>query len=163
MLEELFGSGADLNALQLACRALCIFIIALILIRIAGIRAFGMKSAFDNIIILLLGAILSRAVYSSSPSFLAILSAALVIVTMHRLFGFLSLYSDTFGKFIKGDKILLFKNGKEIKKNMHKSLISSKDLAEGIRISGHAGTPHDIEEAYLERNGHISVITKIKK
>ncbi len=162
MFEELLGTGTELTPLQMGIRAFIIFILALVLIRLAGIRAFGMKSAFDNIIILLLGAVLSRAVVGASP-FFSILVACLVIVSMHRIFAFLSLYSDTFGKLIKGDKMLLFKDGKEIKKNMRKSLISSKDLAEGIRMTGHVETPDDVEVAYLERNGHISVITKIKK
>ena len=160
MLEELFGTGAELTALQLAFRAFWVFIIALILIRIAGIRAFGMKSPFDYTIILLLGAILSRAVYSSSPSFSSIIAACVVIVLMHRLFAILSLYSDKFGKLVKGDKILLFKEGKHIGKNMRKSLISNKDLAEGIRMEAHVETADKVEAAYLERSGHISVIKK---
>ena len=159
MLDDLIGIGTDLSPLQMGIRAFFVFIIAGGLIRIAGIRAFGMKSPFDYVIILLLGAILSRAVYGGS-SFIAIVTAGLVIVLMHRLFGFLSLYSDTFGKIIKGDKILLFKDGKPIQKNMRKSLISNKDLAEGIRMELHVENPDQVDAAYLERSGHISVITK---
>jgi uncharacterized membrane protein YcaP (DUF421 family) len=158
MIENLIGTG-NLTPLQMGIRAFFIFIIALILIRIAGIRAFGMKSAFDNIIILLLGAILSRAVYSSD-SVVGIVTAAFVIVIMHRLFAILSVHSDTFGKLIKGDRTLLFKSGKMIEKNMTRSLISHKDLDEGIRMEGHVETRDKVEAAYLERNGHISIITK---
>jgi uncharacterized membrane protein YcaP (DUF421 family) len=159
MLEDLIGSGHDLTVSQMAIRAFFVFFIALILIRVAGIRAFGMKSAFDNIIILLLGAILSRAVYGGS-SFIAIITASSVIVVMHRLFAILSVYSDTFGQLVKGDKTLLYKNGKSLEPNMRKSLISHKDLDEGIRIEANVETRDKIEAAYLERNGHISVIKK---
>jgi uncharacterized membrane protein YcaP (DUF421 family) len=159
MLEDLIGTGTDLSPLQMGIRAFFIFLIAGGLIRLAGIRAFGMKSPFDYTIILLLGAILSRAVYGGS-SFFSIITACLVIVLMHRLFGFLSLYSDTFGKLIKGDKILLFKDGATIRKNMRKSLISNKDLAEGIRMEIHAEGQDHVDAAYLERSGHISVILK---
>ncbi|MDP4221472.1 MAG: DUF421 domain-containing protein [Bacteroidota bacterium] len=159
MLNDLIGSGPELTVLQMGTRAFFIFIIALILIRLAGIRAFGMKSAFDNIIILLLGAILSRAVYSSD-SVPGILLACLVIVLMHRVFAILCVYSDWFGKLVKGDRTLLLRNGKSIPENMRSSLISHKDLDEGLRMAGHTEQHHNIEAAYLERNGHISVIRK---
>ena len=161
MLEQLFGSGTELEPLQMGLRALCVFLIALIMIRMAGIRAFGMKSPFDYTIILLLGAILSRAVVGASP-FISIVVACLVIVLMHRLFGILSIYSTAFGNLIKGDKILLYKDGLPLIKNMKKSLISNKDLAEGIRMELHSELQEDVESAYLERNGHISVIAKKK-
>ena len=159
MIEELIGVGTDLTPLQMGTRAFFIFIIAGGLIRLAGIRAFGMKSPFDYIIILLLGAILSRAVYGGSP-IISTLTACLVIVLLHRLFAFISLYSDTFGRLVKGDKILLFKDGTPIRKNMRKSLISNKDLAEGIRMEIHVENPNQVKAAYLERSGHISVILK---
>ncbi len=159
MIEQFIGTGTDLSPLQMGVRAFFIFIIAGALIRIAGIRAFGMKSPFDYTIILLLGAILSRAVYGGS-SIISIVTACLVIVLMHRLFGYLSVYSDKFGRLIKGDKILLFKDGKVLRKNMRKSLISDKDLAEGIRMEIHAEKQDLVDAAYLERSGHISVILK---
>jgi uncharacterized membrane protein YcaP (DUF421 family) len=159
MLEDLIGAGPQLTILQMGTRAFLIFIAALILIRLAGIRAFGMKSAYDNIIILLLGAILSRAVYSNDP-IPGILLACLVIVLMHRLFAILCVYSDAFGKLVKGDRTLLLHNGKAIRENMRASLISHKDLDEGIRMSVHMESHENVEAAYLERNGHISAIKK---
>ena len=159
MLEDLLGSGTVLSPLQMGTRAFFIFIAALILIRLAGIRAFGMKSAYDNIIILLLGAILSRAVYSTD-SVPGILLACLIIVLMHRLFAILCVYSDRFGKLVKGDRTLLLHDGKAIRENMRESLISHKDLDEGIRMSVHTESRANIEAAYLERNGQISAIKK---
>jgi uncharacterized membrane protein YcaP (DUF421 family) len=161
MLEDLIGTGPGLTPLQMGIRAFFVFIIALIFIRMAGIRAFGMKSAFDNIIILLLGAILSHAVLGDSP-FWGIIAACFVIVVMHRLFGILSIYSDTFGKLIKGDKTQLLKDGKVIQRNMRRSQISNKDLDEGIRMTANTEKRENVEAAYLERNGHISTIKKEK-
>jgi uncharacterized membrane protein YcaP (DUF421 family) len=162
MLEVIIGSGVNLTPVQMCIRAFFIFIIALILIRIAGIRAFGMKSSFDNIVILLLGSILSRVVYSTD-SIPGILLACLILVVMHRLFAILSVYSDTFGKLVKGDKTLLLKSGRPITENMRRGLISHKDLDEGIRIACHAESHQGIEAAYLERSGSISVIKKDDK
>jgi len=159
MLEDYIGTAMPLTPLQMAIRAFFVFIIALVLIRVAGIRTFGMKSAFDNIIILLLGGILSRAVYSSD-SVVGIVSACLIIVLMHRFVAILSVRNDAFGKLVKGEKTLLFKHGKVINANLRSSLISHKDLDEGIRMAGHAESREAVAAAYLERNGQISVIHK---
>ena len=136
MFDELIGIGPNLSPFQMCIRAAIIFVLALILIRIAGIRAFGMKSAFDNIIILLLGAVLSRPIYDGSVSYPGILAACLVLVLMHRFSALLSVYSDRFGRLMKGDKVLLYKDGKRLVKNMAAGLISHKDLEEGIRLQG---------------------------
>jgi uncharacterized membrane protein YcaP (DUF421 family) len=159
MIEELFGSSRDLSILQMADRAVVVFLLALIFIRIAGIRAFGMKSAFDNIIILLLGAILSRVVVGASQA-VPTTTACFVIVFLHRLFGLLSVYSTKFGYLVKGKRVLLYQDGKMMKRNMNLNMISEHDLMEGVRLQGHVDELKDIKAAYLERNGHISIITK---
>ena len=161
MIEDLLGRSlnTDLTPLQMGLRSLLAFIAALIFIRMAGIRAFGMKSSFDNIIILLLGAILSHVVINDSP-LIGVLVSSLVIVLLHRLFGIIAIYSDAFGKLVKGDKTLLLKDGKEIPKNMKRSMITRKDLSEGIRMTAHTDKHENVEAAYLERSGHISVVTK---
>ena len=44
MLIALFGSGRDLDTLQMAARAAATFAGALVLIRISGRRSFGQRS-----------------------------------------------------------------------------------------------------------------------
>src|ERR1700712_4472419 len=103
LIETLFGSGKDLNELQMGCRGFVMFFVTLALIRVAGMRAFGQKSAFDAIIVIMLGAILSRAVTGASAFFPTII-AGIVICILHRVLGLISIYSDGFGAIIKGDK-----------------------------------------------------------
>lgn len=66
-IKVFFGEGKDLDALQMSCRSVVTFIIALVLLRLAGIRTFGKRSAFDNVIIIMLGSILSRVPVGASP------------------------------------------------------------------------------------------------
>ena len=64
---ELFGRGEHLDVLQMTMRAIIIFFIALVLIRFTGMRVFGIETAFDSCIIIMLGAVLTRAIVGASP------------------------------------------------------------------------------------------------
>lgn len=158
---QLIGEGNELTALQMAIRALIIFLIALVLIRFSGRRTFGMSSPFDNVISVLLGAILSRAVIGASP-FIATITASSVIVMLHRLFAWIALYNDVFGSLIKGNAKVIYKDGQIIRNNMKRFFITDKDLIEGIRLQGNVESLDEIKSAYIERNGKITVIRKEK-
>ncbi|PWT73091.1 MAG: hypothetical protein C5B59_14220 [Bacteroidetes bacterium] len=156
-VDTFFGHGKDLNSLQMSCRAIVIFFITLILLRIAGIRTFGKKSAFDNVIIIMLGSILSRAVVGASP-FLPTCVSSLAFVLIHWALGKLSYYFDFVGKIVKGEKISLFRNGNLNNKAMRRASISLKDLEEGLRLSLNDSDWAKVKEMFLERGGEISVV-----
>src|ERR1700761_1893171 len=110
-LIHIFGQGKDLSALQMSCRGIVSFLTALILLRISGRRSFGLKTPLDNIIVILLGAVMSRAVVGASP-FIPVVTSCLAIALMHRLFSALIANSKAFGHFVEGEKIPLFEDGK---------------------------------------------------
>jgi uncharacterized membrane protein YcaP (DUF421 family) len=154
-----FGEGKDLTFWQMGARALIIFIIGLMLIKLSGRRSFGMQMSFDNVIVILLGAILSRAVVGVSP-FVPVIFASLVIVLLHRLCAWGGIYSKAFGKLIKGDQMILYENGELNQKNMKIGMISLHDLMEGMRENSNLESFDQVKTIYLDRNGKISVIKK---
>lgn len=158
-LTLLFGEGENQTTLQMSLRAVVIFVITLLLLRIAGRRSFGMKSPFDNIIVILLGAILSRAVVGASE-FLPTISAATVIAVLHRFGAWLGALNIKFGALIKGQKIPLFEDGKLIHENMKRALISESDLYSSLRNNMHVEDFESIKSAYMENNGQISFVEK---
>jgi uncharacterized membrane protein YcaP (DUF421 family) len=158
---ELIGEGADvLTPAQMAIRAALIFLITLIFIRFSGRRSFGQRSPFDNVITILIGAILSRSVVKSDISFFAPIAAAFVIALFHYVFALLSWHSDFFGRIVKGDEKILFKDGKRNVKHMRQTFITEKDLQEGIRKEGNVEDESKVKEAWVERDGSISVVKK---
>lgn len=159
IIYKLFGQGKELNALQMGDRAFVMFFITLFLIRIAGMRAFGQKSAFDMIIVIMLGAILSRAVTGAS-AFWPTVTGGAVLAVVHRILGLLSMYNQTIGSIVKGNKIILYKDDKMIKSNMMQCSISYKDLQEEVRLILNETTMDNVEEIFMERSGKISVIKK---
>jgi uncharacterized membrane protein YcaP (DUF421 family) len=162
LLHFLFGEGRNLNELQMACRAVVIILLAITFIHIAGLRTVSHKSAFDITIVIMLGAILSRAVVGVSP-FLPTVTAAGVLAVVHRLLGLASLKSDMITTFVKGKKLSLYKTGEWNRKNMKRCVISEGDLMEGVRLAIHEGDLDGVEEIFMERTGEISVIKKTLK
>lgn len=158
-ITQLFGEGERQSVLQMSLRAVVVFIITLILLRIAGRRSFGMKSPFDNIIVILLGAILSRAVVGASE-FCPTIAAATVIAVLHRFGAWLAALNLRFGALIKGQKIVLFKNGRIQNDNMRRALVSESDLYGSLRSSMNVEDFDSIDSAYMENNGQISFVKK---
>ena len=156
---DLFGTGRDLTAVQMTMRAFVVFIISVFLIRLSGMRSFGSKSAFDNIVVILLGAILSRAVTGVSPFFPTIAAATAICVT-HRILAMLAARFHGVSVLLKGESRIVYKDGKLNKKNMLRAGLSEGDLEEGVRLAGNVPSLNDTEEVRMERSGQISVIKK---
>lgn len=158
-LIQIFGEGKDLSTSQMCYRGVVVFFIALILIRISGRRSFGVRTALDNIILILLGAILSRAVVGAS-AFIPVIAVSFVIVILHRIFGWIVSRSKRFARIMEGDKILLYEKGHFIPDNLHKALVCQEDIMQGIRESALTEDLNKIDKVYMERNGQISAIKK---
>ena len=114
---QIFGIGKDLTAWQMSARSIAIFFIALLLIRISGRRSFGVRAPLDNIIIILLGSVLSRAVVGASP-FIPVVVACFATVVLHRCIGWLIANSRLVAWLIESDKIMLFEKGRYIPRNL---------------------------------------------
>ena len=160
-IDTIFGRGTDLNIWQMSVRAIVVFFVALLLIRFTGMRAFGIKSAFDTCIIIMLGAILSRAVVGASP-FVPTMAASAVLVIVHKILANISVSNQTISHLIKGTPLLLYKDGNIDTKNLRKCSLSYGDVMEEVRIVLNQNTLDNVEEIYMERTGKISVIEKTR-
>ncbi|MGY3213652.1 DUF421 domain-containing protein [Mucilaginibacter sp. HD30] len=155
----IFGEGKDLNALQMTCRGTAVFLLALVLIRLSGRRSFGLRTPLDNIISILMGAVLSRAVVGASP-FVPVVLTCVVVAFLHRAFGWLVARYPAFSRFVEGNKILLFERGHFIDPHLKRVQVCREDVMQGIRKSALTEDMENIDHVYMERNGEISAIKK---
>jgi len=161
IIYKIFGEGENINALQMSTRAIVIFIVSIVLIRISGRRSFGMKMPFDNVVIILLGAILARAVTGASP-FWPTVAASTILVLLHRLCGRILIRNKRLGKLLTGETKLLYKDGKMMHNNMKDCQMDKEDLMQEARLQTNLNTLDDVEEMYCERNGKVSIVKKNK-
>jgi hypothetical protein len=162
VLDFLFGLHADshtITAVQLTMRAVAVFFAALVLLRLSGKHTFGGSTAFDMVVKIMLGAVLSRAIVAASP-FWGTLGAGLVFVLLHRLLAWAAFRSEWVGRLVKGEATLLAQQGQALPDNLRQTDLSEKDLLEGLREQGNLASIDQAEAVYLERDGSISVVKK---
>lgn len=159
LLFVLTGPGNELDILQISLRSILIFIYALLLIRIGKKRFLGRSTAFDIVLSVILGSVLSRSI-NGSAQFLETLAAATTIVLLHWVMSFVLVHSKKFANLIEGIPTQLISGGKidyDVLKNSH---LRESDLLESARIQGNVSDLDKIKESYLETSGQISVVFK---
>jgi uncharacterized membrane protein YcaP (DUF421 family) len=159
LIYQIFGMGKDLSILQMTARAVVVFILTLILIRISGRRSFGLHTPLDNIITIMLGAVMSRAIVGASD-FMPVMAASAMLVLIHRFFAYLMVHHSGFSKLIAGEKMLLFKEGNFIKRNMDRAQICKEDILQEVRKAALTENLDSIEKIYIERNGEVNSVKK---
>jgi uncharacterized membrane protein YcaP (DUF421 family) len=155
----LFGEGRNLDLLQMGLRAIVIFVIALALIRVSGRRSFGQRSPFDSVVVILLGATLSRAIVGASP-FVATVFASFLIVACHRMLAWACMRSRRFERLVGGVEREVYSNGEFNAREMHAALMTRTDIEETVRQKTGSRSMDNVAAAILERNGEVSVIRK---
>jgi uncharacterized membrane protein YcaP (DUF421 family) len=155
----LFGEGRNLDPLQMGLRSIAVFLIALTLIRLSGRRSFGQRSPFDSVVVILLGATLSRAIVGASP-FIATTVASVVIVLAHRLLAWACMRSPALERLVGGVEREVFSDGKFNARELDAALITVTDVHESVRQKTGSRSMDNVAAAILERNGEVSVIRK---
>lgn len=162
-LRQILGIGAEtLSWYHTLLRAVIVYAAALAMVRIGEKRFMGKNTAFDVILGVILGSVVSRSVNNADP-IMPTMVAGFTLVGLHWLFAAVSFKSDRLGDLFKGSTRLLVKDGEIDWKEMRKSHISRKDLMGQIRTEGNIDDLDEVEKAYLERSGSISVIKASKE
>jgi uncharacterized membrane protein YcaP (DUF421 family) len=156
--EYLFDKAASPDTIQMVFRAVIVCLTALIILRAGARRTFGNGTSIDNIVVIMLGGMLSRVV-TGAAAFFPVTGAVISIVILHRLLSWLSMRSAT-GKIINGTRKELFANGEWNKKNIKQTLTNEEDLFESLRLQINTETLEDVDKIYIERNGILTVIKK---
>ena len=157
ILHEIIGKDQDITWWQMVVRGTLVFFVTLALIRVGGKRIFGKNTSFDIVLGVILGSIMSRAITGNSP-FLPTIAAATALVLLHWLLAEAARRSRRFGRMIKGSEVKLIEDGRVLEDAMAKTNITPNDLLEALRLRAGIASIEDVEAAYLERSGDVSVI-----
>src|SRR5205809_6143427 len=124
----------DLTFIQISLRAIIVILVTLIIMRLGHKRSLSRKTPFDAVLLVILAAVLSRAI-NGSAAFFATLGGGVVLVVLHRLFAFLAFYSHGFGILVKGRPDVIVRDGQSDLDVMLRNQVYSHDHDEYIRLS----------------------------
>jgi uncharacterized membrane protein YcaP (DUF421 family) len=139
--------------------AFVLYLAALVILRFGDKRFLGKSAAFDVVLGIIIGSVVSRAI-NGTAQLLPTLAAIIILVGLHWIFSILSLHSEKISSIVKGNSKLIVKEGEILWDRMRRNQISKSDFMMHLRIDGKLTKIQDIKEAYLERGGRISIIPK---
>ena len=160
--EAVLGLGVepkDLTFVQISLRGIIVFLVTLTTMRLGHKRSLSRKTPFDAVLLVILAAVLSRAI-NGSAAFFATLGGGVVLVVLHRLFAHLAYYSHGFGILVKGRPDTIVHDGECDFRMMRRNHISMHDLEEDMRLGAHIDDLSRVRLARVERSGDISFIKK---
>ena len=155
---ELIGRQDHVAWWQMCVRAALILAFGLALVRAAGKRVFGKWGAIDIILSVVIGSNLSRALTGSAPFWETLLATAALVV-LHGGLVAAATRAHWLGPLLKGNPVRIVHDGKPDERTMRRHGIGAGDLEEALREGG-AADCKDVAEAWVERNGKISVIKR---
>lgn len=140
-------------------RGIIITIFAILLFRASATRLYGNHSPLDFIIYIILGAILGEAIVNNIPLIPSMIVSS-IIVAIHRVLAYVSYKSSWLGKYLKGDKVYIVKNGKYIEEGLRCCRLTENDILQALRLQQSSEDIKMVKLAALERGGQISFILK---
>ena len=139
-------------------RALAVYVLLMIVFRIAGKRTLAQITTFDFILLLIVSEATQNALIGNNYS---LTNAALVIVTLVGTEISLSVLKDKWprlDKWIEGLPLVIVDHGQPIKEHMDKARVDESDILTAARELQGLERMDQIKYAVLERNGAISII-----
>jgi uncharacterized membrane protein YcaP (DUF421 family) len=158
-LDGLLDGGARAPFGIVALRTAIMFVVALAFLRLSSRRTLGRHSAFDWVMAVILGSVLSRPINGDAPLLPTIGAGALLLV-LHWLFGATAVRWPWFDRMVHGQPLVLIRDGHLEEASMRRHHLTREDVLEDVR---HAIQSEDLEQlksGFLDRNGGISVVRK---
>ncbi len=147
------------SILETIVRASVVYLSIFTILRVVLKREAATLGITDLLVVVLLADAAQNALVGESKSIADGILLVAVIVGWSYFLNFLGHRSPFFQKLIKPPKLLLVKNGLMLKRNMRKEFITEDELMAEIRTNG-VKDLSEVEEAYMEASGRISVICR---
>ncbi|MBI6632919.1 DUF421 domain-containing protein [Pseudomonas paralactis] len=139
-------------------RAAAIYLVLLILFKVAGRRSLAELTTFDLVLLMVIGEATQQALLGEDFS---LTNAVLVIVTLIAIdigFSLVKQRSIWFSRLLDGGPTVLVEQGRVLHERLKRARLDEDDILEAARSAQGILEIKQIRFAILERNGKISVI-----
>jgi uncharacterized membrane protein YcaP (DUF421 family) len=139
-------------------RAAVMYLVLMILFKIAGRRSLADLNTFDFVLLLIIGEATQQALLGDDFS---ITNSVLIIATLIAIdvgFSQVKQRSKRIALLLDGGPTVIVENGEPLHRRMKKARITEADIMEAARSNQGIARMSDIRYAIIERNGTISII-----
>ena len=144
--------------MEMILRAVAIYLILLVVFKIAGRRALLQMTSFDLILLLIISEATQQALLGDDFSVTGAMLTIITLVVVDMLFGMVKKYISGAESVIDGSPVILVVHGELQNEKLKKVDVSCDDILVSARQNHGITTLEEIKYAILERNGHISII-----
>ena len=141
---------------ELVVRAIVVYVVLLLLIRLTGKRQIGQFSPYDLVLLLILSNAVQNSMNAGDNSLVGGLIIALTLLTLNYLVGSLTFKNKKIEGIIDGRPEVLIHDGKLFEDVLANAKVSQSELMSSLRESGYFSIS-EVQLAILETNGRISV------
>jgi uncharacterized membrane protein YcaP (DUF421 family) len=156
-MDDLFGLSAPWWHFVL--RAVVIYVMVMVLIRVSGKRAVGQFTPFDLVLLILIGNAVQNGLNGGDNSMTAALLLAGSLIALNFGVAYLTSRYQRIEHVIEGVPKVLARDGTVFHDVLRQELVSLDDFHEALRMNNLAD-PDDVALALLETNGSISVVPR---
>jgi uncharacterized membrane protein YcaP (DUF421 family) len=143
-------------------RAVLVYVVLLLLMRLSGKRTVGEFTPFDLIVVILLGESMQGALSPDDTSVLGPAIVAATLVALNWTLGFLTSRSRRLDALIEGEPVVLARNGRLDQQALRSQNVPRSDVMEAIRRANLDGLSA-VGRATLETDGEITIVPRKKK
>lgn len=140
-------------------RAIILFIIVFLVIRLMGKRELSQIQPFEFVIIVLIADLASGPMSDRNMTTFYGIVPILALLVMYMIFSFLLKTNKKVQNIMSGSPVILIEDGKIVEEEMKKQEYMIEDIMSQIRSRG-VFKVQDVAYAILETNGNLSVIPK---
>lgn len=148
-----------LDALILGGRAVIIYAVVLLMVKLMGKREVGQLSPFDFVVGVMIGSVAAIPMENARLPFLPALVPIIVLAGLEILVSTLALHSVKFRKLVEDKPTILISEGKLLPDNMRRVRMNIDDLKQELRKHGVVDIS-EVKEGTLESSGNFSLILK---
>jgi uncharacterized membrane protein YcaP (DUF421 family) len=157
-MEHLFFNGWE-ALLRIIIVGIVSYIALVLLLRISGKRTLSRMNAYDVVITMALGSILSKVLLTSDQSISESVTAMLVLITLQFISSYLMCHFHSLRQFLSSPPAVLFHQGEFMYKTMRKELVVEEEVQAAIYARGILDNSK-VEAVILGTNGDLSVLLK---
>ena len=152
----------DISIAEKLLRSVAVYTFLLIAFRLCGKRQLGQLSAFDLVVLLIISNVVQNAVIGNDNSLGGGLLGATTILLLNLLVAYVTFRFRRADRVIEHSPTVLVRHGRILRDNLRRGDPEgpgARDLRAALRHHGVVSI-RDIRYAFLEEDGHVSVITR---